>query len=224
MYISLHILRKKNFMKRKVYRYLGLSPWPTHSWVYRPTGKQENEQITYHSKNNPTQAQTPSDAKASNGLKALKRLSRFGRTLRAQRQLAVLYGNLRAASFKQIQAKAYKETSLHTTHLFHLLEQRLGSCLLRTNCFGSFAHVLAILREGRIRVNSIPVMSPGYRCQPGDILQFPVHALPEKQHQQSLFARSPLHLEVDYTLGYAIVLYKPQCIELPTTLLIDEAF
>ena len=216
-------------MKRKVYRYLGLLPWPTHSWVYRPTRKQENERVTYPSKSN-TQVQTPSGAiastgaKAPNGLRALKRLSRFGRTLRAQRQLAVLYGNLRAASFKQIQAKAYKETSLYTTHLFHLLEQRLGSCLLRTNCFGSFAHVLAILREGRIRVNNIPVMSPGYICQPGDILQFPVHALLEKQHQQSLFGRSPLHLEVDYTLGYAVVLYKPQCIELPTTLLIDEAF
>ena len=214
-------------MKRKVYRYLGLSPWPTHGWTYRPRqgGTASVDQKVNMHENSLQGSRTASrQEQPIRGSKSVQRLSRFGRALRAQRQLAVLYGNLRATTLKHIRARALKESALHTTHLFHLLEQRLGSCLLRTNCFGSFAHVLSSLREGRVCVNDIPVLSPGYRCQPGDILRFPIDNLHKRQQQHSLLGRSPLHLEIDYALGCAIVLYQPQCIELPTTLLIDDAF
>lgn len=184
-------------MKRKLYRRLGLYPWATNGWA----------ESARHPETEMTQK---------------KKLTSFGRKLRMRRQLSVLYGNLRASVYRSLEFQAQSFSSLKRSHLFYLFERRLGTCLLRTNCFASFDHIRSILREKKISVNGKIQRMPGYLCLPGDIIRFPVNNLSSRQEAQTLLGRPSLHLEVDYALGCAIVLLPSNCIELPTPLLAEK--
>ena len=199
-------------MKRKLYRRLFLNPWPTYAWadISKLSGADRVSKPL---------------SKKSQPLKKPSRPSRmsaYGRALRTRRQLCMLYGNLRARTYRFLEQRAYKSESLQVERLFMALEKRLATCLLRTNCFASFEHIRALLRQGKIQVNNHKIYTPGYMCQPGDILSFPVHNLAEKQERGSFLGRPALHLEIDYSLGKAILLPEPSCIELPSHLLAAE--
>lgn len=200
-------------MKRKLYRRLFLTPWPTYAWVDGPQ--------SLHGPSGPKGQMTKKPSRSFTGQKPL-RMSAYGRALRTRRQLCMLYGNLRARTYRLLEGRAYKAESLQVEMLFRSFEKRLASCLLRTNCFASFEHIRAFLRQGHIRVNNRVIHSSGYMCQPGDVLSFPVHQLPERQKKGCFLGRPPLHLEIDYSLGQAIVLFDPSCAELPAHILASE--
>ena len=184
-------------MKRKLYRRLGLYPWATHTWAEiarRPEKEIGNS----------------------------RKLTSFGRRLRIRRQLSVLYGNLRASTFAAMEARVQTSTSLRRSHLFHLFEARLGTCLLRTNCFAGFDHIRSVLREKKVTVNDQPQKKVGYLCRPGDIIRFSINSLQLRQQKKTLLGRPPLHMEIDYDLGCAIMLPQSYCIELSTSLLPEK--
>ena len=206
--------RKQSCMKRKLYRRLSLHPWPTHAWADKSGSVGKPKKVAGHFSGSSSEpAQTTSQS---------ARLSAYGRSLRTRRQLCILYGGLRARTYRQLESQASKAESLQVERLFLSLEKRLATCLLRTNCFASFQHVRSLLRQGKIFMNGKKIYSPGYICQPGDILSFPTTGLSERLRKTNFLGRPGLHLEIDYALGQAIVLPEPACVELPANTLAAE--
>lgn len=184
---------KAEVMKRKVYRRFSLFPWPTSTWAEKTRAPMK-----------------------------FRKLSVYGQKVFARRQLCVLFGNLRARQLGALfRTKKHTSLSSQQENFLRACEARVGTALLRTNCFASFSHIRSFLRQGKIFLNDRKLVSSGYLCQPGDVLRFPPELLQTKWKATAFLGRPPLHLEIDYALGVAIVLGQPHCIELPSPLYVS---
>lgn len=178
--------------KRKTYRNLALTPWNTLPWAHE--GRQDIQKKTS---------------------KRRRRLSPYGKQLRARRHVAVLYGNLRHGLLKRFMKTAAHFRGERVATLLKLLESRLEMVLFRTNAYVSLEAVRHALRSRTITLNGRVMRYPGYMCQPGDIIGFHTHDLERLLEQKRLHPFPPAHLEIHYGLGKIVFLFAPQSATYP---------
>mmetsp|Transcript_9722 Transcript_9722/g.20192 ORF Transcript_9722/g.20192 Transcript_9722/m.20192 type:complete len:207 (-) Transcript_9722:50-670(-) len=161
--------------------------------------------------------------------KIRQRYSEFANQLRAKQQIASIYGKLSKKTMKNLALQTSTSTNQGNSFLC-LLEMRLDTCLFRMNLGPSFVSIRQYINHGFVFVNGRKISISSAVLKPGDIIKvkrpFPLHwktswfsMLKEKQ----LISHPVQHLEINYKLCKAIVLFPPQQIYYPCRFQLQSA-
>jgi small subunit ribosomal protein S4 len=161
--------------------------------------------------------------------KIRQRYSEFANQLRAKQLIATIYGKLSKKTMQSLALQASTSRNQRNEFLC-LLEMRLDTCLFRMNLGPSFVSIRQYINHGFILVNGRKLNISSSILKPGDIITierpFPLHwktswfSMMEQKH---LLKRPVQHLEINYKLCNAIVLFPPQQIYYPCRFQVQSA-
>ena len=104
------------------------------------------------------------------GLKRAKKLSDYGRQLRAKQKAKRFYGGLTETQFKNYYTKAKKLKGLVGTNLLTLLERRLDNVVYSAGLSLSRSHARSLVSHRQVLVNSAPLNIASYSVKVGDLV------------------------------------------------------
>jgi len=161
--------------------------------------------------------------------KIRQRHSEFANQLRAKQQIASIYGKLSKKTMKSLALQALTSTNQGNSFLC-LLEMRLDTCLFRMNLGPSFISIRQYINHGFVFVNGRKLNISSSIMKPGDLITikkpFPFHwktSWFSQLKQKQLIKRPVQHLEINYKLCQAIVLFPPQQIHYPCRFQLQSA-
>ena len=161
--------------------------------------------------------------------KIRQRNSEFANQLRAKQQIASIYGKLSKKTMKGLALRASKFQN-QGNYFLCLLEMRLDTCLFRMNLGPSFISVRQYINHGFVLVNGRKINISSVILKPGDLITiqkpFPIHwktSWVNQLNEKRLVRRPVQHLEINYKLCQAIVLFPPQQIHYPCNLQLQSA-
>jgi ribosomal protein S4 len=161
--------------------------------------------------------------------KIRQRYSEFANQLQAKQKISSIYGKLSRKTLKRIALRVSSSTNQGNSFLC-LLEMRLDNCLFRMGLGPSFVSIRQYISHGFVFVNGRELTISSSFLKPGDVISikkpFPSHwkmlwsvLLKNKQ-----FPKYPVqHLEINYKLCQAIVLFQPQQIYYPCQFQLQSA-
>nr|QGN73973.1 ribosomal protein S4 [Prasinococcus sp. CCMP1194] len=168
---------------------------------------------------------TPSSRPAQSPRKGKKKLSDYGKRLQARALLKALYGQMRTKYVRKLVHEASKMRFRRAAALLTLLESRLDVLLFRSGVACSLEEAHQFISHKKISVNGYIMTRPKCILRPGDIFSFPPlreGSSLEEKNQSGGFERfkpgkllKPLHVELSYTIGHGIYLYRPQSLLFP---------
>lgn len=161
--------------------------------------------------------------------KMRQRFSEYANQLFAKQQIASVYGKLSKKFLKNLTIQT--STSTNQGNLFIcLLEMRLDTCLFRMNLGPSFVSIRQYITHGFVFVNGRKLNISSSVLKPGDIITvkkpFPLHwktSWFDMLKQKHLLKYPAQHLEINYKLCKAIVLFFPQQIYYPCQFQVESA-
>lgn len=153
--------------------------------------------------------------------KVRQKNSEFRNQLRSKQLIASIYGKLSKRTMRglALRASAFKNQG---NYFLCLLEMRLDTCLFRMNLGQSFVSVRQYINHGFVFVNGRQLTISSAILQPGDFITiekpFPLHwktSWFEQLKKKQMLKRCAQHLEINYKLCCAILLFPPQQIHYP---------
>jgi ribosomal protein S4 len=161
--------------------------------------------------------------------KIRQRKSEFANQLRAKQQISSIYGKLSKKTMKSLALRASKFQN-QGNYFLCLLEMRLDTCLFRMNLGPSFVSIRQYINHGFVYVNGRKIDVSSLILKPGDFITikkpFPIHwktSWVDQLKEKQLVRRPVQHLEINYKLCQAIVLFPPQQIHYPCHLQLQSA-
>ena len=161
--------------------------------------------------------------------KIRQRKSEFATQLLAKKQLASIYGKLSKKTMKNLALRASKSQNQSNSFLC-LLEMRLDTSLFRMNLGPTFISIRQYINHGFVYVNGRKIDISSLILKPGDLITiqkpFPIHwktSWANHLKGKQLVRRPVQHLEINYKLCQAIVLFTPQQIHYPCKLELQSA-
>lgn len=161
--------------------------------------------------------------------KIRQRFSEYANQLFAKQQIASVYGKLSKKILKNLATQT--STSTNQGNLFLCsLEMRLDTCLFRMNLGPSFVSIRQYINHGFVFVNGRQLNISSSVLKPGDIITikrpFPLHwktSWFDMLKQKHLLKHPVQHLEINYKLCKAIVLFFPQQVYYPCHFQVESA-
>ena len=147
-----------------------------------------------------------------------KKLSDFGKQLRAKQKLKGHYGDISEKQFRRIYAEADRMRGDTPENLIGLLESRLDILIYRAKFVPTVFAARQFVNHGHVKVNDKRVNIPSYRCRVGDVIE-----IKDKSKQLALVLEAislaerdvPEYVEVDHTKITAKYIRVPQLNDVP---------
>nr|YP_008816137.1 ribosomal protein S4 [Roya obtusa]YP_009755724.1 ribosomal protein S4 [Roya anglica]AGZ90394.1 ribosomal protein S4 [Roya obtusa]QIQ22963.1 ribosomal protein S4 [Roya anglica] len=151
--------------------------------------------------------------------KSLKKQSDFSISLRNMKKLSLFYGNLPIKKMKRNVTYSYLDKK---KSLLYNLETRLDVVLTRINFCSTIYTARQLISHKKIYVNFQQVLNPSFLLQNGDIVSVsPTFVnllkltIQENFKKKRIFFEKAVHIEVNYKIFTAVMLYEPAQIFFP---------